>query len=829
MSEGTTTNEPGTSEKGPSRVSAILQSCKRLAGDPLRAGIILGGVLASLGAVALVWILLTRDSGTVALGEVEQGLAALDERDYLTVRKIAAELQQEPDRSPRGGGAPAFLLGSAAAYQARDTFTFAEKQRRYQLAARHLNEARFRGWPAGRESEGFYLLGESLVALHRYDEAADALKETVEAESPYSAETMRLLAIAALKSDPPRLKMAVEQNSKFLAIPKLTDLQKAEGDLLQAEIMLQGGDLKSCRKSLEKIAKDNEGIAASVAMLQGKVELAEGKFEDAAKAFTNAITLPSEDDEAVASARYLLGIANLKLGKSDDALEAFRTTRQTDPTSPAGVAASLEEAKLLLIRNDEEKAFEAFDRTLKNAAVQTGENEWLSERLFAEAIRNAGQDFVARKRFELAVKLAENITPSLPAAEQERVRSQVYKAWAENLLAKASGRVVTDRLATAAKGRLKYRRAGQSFAKLADFQRSQREYPLYLWQAAQNFAQGHGYEQAIEILLRYLDEGHDQTRAGALTLLGECQLALGENEKALNALERCIATYPRNPESYQARITASAAYRDLNELDKAESLLVENLQHEALSPRSSEWRDSLFAIAELHAHKASLLEAKAREAGVDRNEIELIKRGLGDLEKSFAANTQAILRLEEALARYPDAPQALLARYRLATTQRLAARYPERQLKVVTIARTRRDIADQQMLLLNSSANEYANVISELTDLQDEGELSPLRKAMLRNSYFCRADVLFSAGNYTDAIDAYASASNKYNQHPSALEALMQIARCYRELDQPNEAKGAMEQAKVVLNRIPPEANFLATTRYTRTEWADLLEWQSAL
>ena len=43
------------------------------------------------------------------------------------------------------------------------------------------------------------------------------------------------------------------------------------------------------------------------------------------------------------------------------------------------------------------------------------------------------------------------------------------------------------------------------------------------------------------------------------------------------------------------------------------------------------------------------------------------------------------------------------------------------------------------------------------------------------------------------------------------------------------EARGTLEQARVVLARMKPDANFTKTTPYSRDEWTRLLTWLSAL
>ena len=137
---------------------------------------------------------------------------------------------------------------------------------------------------------------------------------------------------------------------------------------------------------------------------------------------------------------------------------------------------------------------------------------------------------------------------------------------------------------------------------------------------------------------------HNESRlrhAQALVDLGEAELSLGETERALQSFHECIQQHPRDVAIYRARLLASRAAANLGDLKQAEAFLQDNLNGEQLTPASKEWRDSLFALAEL-----------LHNAGRDR---------------------EAIQRLEEALQRYPDAPQAIVARYLLADSSRRRA------------------------------------------------------------------------------------------------------------------------------------------------------------
>ena len=77
---------------------------------------------------------------------------------------------------------------------------------------------------------------------------------------------------------------------------------------------------------------------------------------------------------------------------------------------------------------------------------------------------------------------------------------------------------------------------------------------------------------------------------------------------------------------------------------------------------------------------------------------------------------------------------------------------------------------------------------------------------------------------YEEAIKAYNDASTRYQNEPIVLEAYLQIANCNRRLGRPFEARGMLQQDKVVLKRLKEEQPFEATTNLSREKWQRLLD-----
>ncbi len=142
----------------------------------------------------------------------------------------------------------------------------------------------------------------------------------------------------------------------------------------------------------------------------------------------------------------------------------------------------------------------------------------------------------------------------------------------------------------------------------------------------------------------------------------------------------------------------------------------------------------------------------------------------------------------------------------------------------------------QRKLLAQQAREETQNALSvyqklqeQLNVRQEQTELSDVENYILRNTYFARADTLYDLGRYDDAIKAYSAATNRYQHEPEALEAFLQIAACHRQMQRGIEAKGTISQAAAVLSRIPADADFRKTTRYSREQWEQLLTWLATL
>jgi TolA-binding protein len=311
--------------------------------------------------------------------------------------------------------------------------------------------------------------------------------------------------------------------------------------------------------------------------------------------------------------------------------------------------------------------------------------------------------------------------------------------------------------------------------------------------------------------------------------MGRALLALDQVEESISVLEECIEFYPKDPVVYEARLLASRAYAEIGDMQRAKQLLLDSLHNEELTPQSLEWRDALFELGKTHYREGSTAESESRMLEAEPSDPQRNRQALAALDTAHAAYQESIRLLNEAVRRYPDAPETLRARYLTAQAYHRSARLPRKKLAQATIGPIRVALRKEEQQYLRHAHDRYRDLQILLTKKQEQTHLTELEAAILRNCYYGQGDTLLSLGRYEEAIQVYSAASSRYQQRPEAIEAFYQIADCYRRLDRMAEARGTIEQAKVVLARIDAEVNFTTTTRHTRNEWSQLLDWMSTL
>jgi hypothetical protein len=126
-----------------------------------------------------------------------------------------------------------------------------------------------------------------------------------------------------------------------------------------------------------------------------------------------------------------------------------------------------------------------------------------------------------------------------------------------------------------------------------------------------------------------------------------------------------------------------------------------------------------------------------------------------------------------------------------------------------------------------AKAHESYQAVQRKITLRGHLDGDSMDRALLRNCYLMQGSVLFELRRFDEALQAYGNVITSYQNDPIALESFVQVANCWRRLEQPVKARVTLDQAKMVLQGLPPDTNFLATTNFNRTQWELLLNQMS--
>lgn len=859
-----------TRARGPRRLGALLGRWVGLvrAGSRSRVcrGLVFAGLLATIIGLTAAWTFVRsgprrKDPGP-ALARL---LEAYDAADYETARRMATALRRA-DLTYEELGTPVFVLGATQAHDAEQQSNPDQRRVQFLIASRYLEEARDRSFPPGREPQGLLLLGLSLFESGRYDESIPVLTKAQQLAAGRGSQIARALALAQYRRRPPQLDAAYEQLLIYLGDESLTPMHRVEGLYLKAEIALAREQESECREAIaellelgtklrtlgeperatsrRRLSRDEQRLLAErmgqAVALRARLHIAEAErlgLPDDAEGETEhpaqrlLVETCRELEEALSEqlmapdSELLLGMVLRRLQQTDAALAQLERTAERYYSFQAGVAADVERAELLADEGRMTEAYECFARVLEGIETRDAfENAWIS----ADRLQSSAMAFYAKSlrdgRYADAEKIAGALAPLITPEEVLLLRGDAFERWGDSLARSAAGVPYSEGQRFRAEAKEQYHHAADCFAELAELRFATTFHLTDLWRSAENYLRADDYRKVLQAVTRYLDQEPRRLRARALCLLGEARLSSGDTAGALEALTMCISAYPDDPDSYRARVLAARAHAEAGDLGSARALLLANLEQDALTPRSVDWRDSLFDLGELLHREGILLAFSARQSGLESGDAERQREALRMLEMAGQRFAEAATRLSEATRRYPTDARAPYARYLLADSYRNLARVPRDQLATESIASRRAERRRQMLRLLEQAYEQYDQLANELADRRDRMELTPIDTAILRNCYFIRGHMLFSLERYDEAIEAYSDATNRYQHDPSALEAYQQIAECYRMLNDPAKARGALEQARVVFSGLPQDTDYRSTTRFSREGWAALLQ-----
>lgn len=788
------TDQETPSKESPSGIVARLRAWS--VGSRKRNLLIGGGFVVIAIMTIASWLTVAEIAVAPEKASVERALVALDAGDDEKARSLISEIQASDNLSASEYGGALYVLGALKVNEAKQQWSDERSRSDFLIASRYLKESRAIGLPENRVADGLFLLGKSLIKSRQLEPGIEALEDALAAGAHGQARAHLMLAQAHFFAPTPDYERTLSEIESALSDSTLEANGRSEALLLRSEALsaLGRGDEAFIA------AQEAGGVAdpARRALVEGKAlvsqlesaplperpritQEANAALERARRADRLATSITRESD-------YLRARIAEIVGRKDEALNAYNELRRGVGASPAGITASFAEGALHQDKGEDTEALESFRRGLD--AIEDPKAYRNPLMPFSEAkarIQVAHQRFIEKGHFASALNLSQWIGRILGRTEQIALQANALRAWGEAEIEEAK-RMGTRGEPTLHRGRLHLREAGIAYERLAEARFATREFTDDLWTAAETLQSGQAFQKAIDVLERYMRNEPVQRNALALLKLGEAHLASGNPDKAIVALEECLEFHATDASSYQARLMCANAYREKGNYEKSEELLEFNLTRTALTPASPEWRDSKFE--------------------------------LGSLLAQTGKHEESIAELEEAIKRYPNDSQSRGARYHIALSHRQAAREPLeqwREAKTVNDREIARQVADKH---LQASHAMFQSVRNEIT-LADS--INELDRATLRNCFMLGGDVLFELGRYEEARQSFASVSTLYQNEPYMLEALIQIYHCWRRQGDQLKAYGVIDQARQLLERLPPDADFANSTNMSRPEWDRLL------
>ncbi|MEM9185673.1 MAG: tetratricopeptide repeat protein [Planctomycetota bacterium] len=727
---------------------------------------------------------------------IASALEALDRGDYSDAQNRVGAAQQESGVvAPLGESL--FVLGAVKAHEAEGQWSASRGRAMHLVAARYLQQARSLGVPLGREAQAVFLLGRSLVRGNQPEGAIAALNEALEYPELPHTEIHSLLTTAFLALPEPDLEAALTSNGEVIADESLSELERFDALVSRAEIL---GRLERYGEAIQAL----EGLGGSdlqesrLIVARGRLTIESSRGVDpldqrsmvvrARDELGRATRLDPLNGQVTRRALYWIARSYEVVGDVVEAADQFDQMTKQFGDTPEGLVATLSKAAIAHGLGQTDAALAGY-RTVLDAAGSplTYRNDLLPLSELRKALLGAHQQFTGAGNFAQAMALVDQFTPLFSEIEVTELRAKTHSRWGYTLRDSAQSEEAPELI----EGRYHLRAAGVAYEDLAAMRYATLTYTDDLWESGEHFFDGQSYTHAARLFDKYLHHEVERRKGLALLRLGQAYVALDRPDQAIDALRECIELYPRDAVVFQARIECARALRLNDQPEEAESLLVKNLTGDTLTPKSAEWRDSLFELG-----------SQLRESG---------------------RFDDAISKLDEAVQRYPDAQQALMARYDIARSYHRRADEPEqlyREAKTESERQKNRRLRDEY---LEEALRRYAAVQRKVT-IDTRNAESSLNKLLLRNCYTMQGAVLFRLKRYEDARKSYSDASSLFQDEPFVLESFVHIANCWRRLDKPLKARMTIAQAKQVLGSLPRDIDFKITTNFDRGQWEYLLD-----
>lgn len=791
----------------------------------------LGAVAASITAVVAFGIFFSSLITSDFTSEEELQLAArwLDEGRWDLAQSLADEL--EPLVDTQTNSTWNYVQGVSLLTRIIDDLDSYQNRIILAEAIEHLEKSGELGFPLGYSGKGNYYLGVCFFNTYRWEEAIESLSRSLTEHPETRSDSMRMIITAHLRKPKPSPEDSKAVLERWVRMPGLSDREMAQTYLAHAQLALQSKKPQECIRWLDSI---QPGIPEYFESLTWRSlwyirqsqdapqnsSLREEKLKEAQRDLQRLIVAADTPMQLRRRSQYLSGRVLRYLGRYQEAVSTLSGVRQNNPFSAEAIAAGLEEAEILVDMGKLNEVPPTTRQLLYGISDIRLYNEyWLPADELRTRLIEIGNRLRVVEEYELALEISDQLIIAFPANYALRLQANILSNWASAMERENSP---DDVQARAVRADL-FARAGECCEKLARLELRSRDYLNIVWTAIENYQLAGRIDDANRMIQDSLKYESRSKHPRALLAIGKNHIAKGDWQACLAPLNECLTEFPSSPNSYEARLLAARAMMELNDLDRAIELLSANLWDYELHPNSPIWKDSYVELAGLLFQRGQRsMSAAQSQTDIPWKDIE------SSLRQAYDHLRNAADHLREAASRYPDDPRRNYLRFQLARAYQLAAQLPHQtvQFNQTLSESAKRLLLGEKSSLLEKSAIEYESLHRAIIAQSESSTSHKLDASIIRAAYFGQADVLADSERFEEAIEAYRSAAAYYSNRPEALEALVQIAECFRKMGKEEDAKRTVRQAELVLQRIPVDrdAAFVSTTRGDRKHWENTLD-----
>jgi tetratricopeptide (TPR) repeat protein len=816
--------------------------------------IIIVALLAVVGG-GVAFFALSGDKETPA-DKLARALELIDKRETNWQIRQAMGIVEELDElkyvDPDFPSGQFYVRGMASFYDGRE-FTGREQQERYLKAIENFEFAAPRGMPDERRGEMMWALGVALQTVSLPTKAREILEESLKAYPEGRVEASILLMENYLDLQTEQsLKDALAHSDALPTRGELTERQKEHAALLRATILEKQGKTDEATAALNQldVGKNSKqeaviGLAQNL-MAQGKNllkgRLPEGKqsltaeqvlankksTEAANEKYLEAQTLlmPLIDDNNhtiyASQASFLNAFCSEQMGKPESAINYYQRTARRFADTDEWLASQLRMANLLRDTGRDEEAIAAYRQVLRSVVrPQDFRNRWLTISQFRDAVLLAWSDWVEKKKFERALALTRVMPPLIDRIRSLELMAQTSQQWAVTAQAEADAATFKVRQELLPDVRKRWIESGNSHASLANATRTEAEYPDTVWTSAEDYGRGYALKEALAQADEFIRADPPRGVPKARVFRGRMLMNLNRLNEAFASFRSVEIDTPTDPFVYEASYRSGLCQLEQDRPDDAERTWRAMLTSDDLEPDAEEWRLAKFALGQLLARRA----ANEFRKSVPADNAEPTKEQLTQRQKAYAQWKEAIRYLDEYLGRYPDTEERIPARYLLAKSLQSSAAEIRENLTDSMPVNVRKELFLELSHTLNRAGDEYRALQQSLQALQVTGMLDDYGQEMYRTTFMAIPETQFEQERYADAVAGFRLVTSRFADHVSTLPAYVQMSRCYSRLEKPDEARRQLEQARVVLSRLPDEAFGSPSTGQTREQWSEWIEW----